>query len=201
MWPFRRPPQSDIPTFSVENTIGTGTTVRGDLKGKSGFRVDGTVDGAVEASGPVVIGEGGTVNGSVEGCDVVVLGCVRGDVTASGHLEIGPKGRIVGDVTTTSFRMHKGGVFRGMSRMPGTEADVVRETRLVAALPPASSTRRSRTLPPPGDGAVPPPPGLRELPPLSGPRSSSEHSASHERLVISQVDEATDAVEEHATGT
>jgi cytoskeletal protein CcmA (bactofilin family) len=154
MWPFRR--ADEVPRFAVENTLGAGTTVRGDLAGPGGFRVDGTVEGSIDAQGPVVIGESGSVDGSVRGRDVVVLGRVRGDVTATGHLEIGPNGKVVGDVTVESFRMHKGGVFRGTSRMPGADDMVLATTTQPLGLPPRV---RGRTLPPP-DGAVPPPPAF-----------------------------------------
>jgi cytoskeletal protein CcmA (bactofilin family) len=127
--------------------------VRGDLTGPGGFRIDGTVEGSIDAQGPVVIGEAGVVDGSVRGRDVVVLGKVRGDVVAKAHLEIGPNGKVVGDVTVESFRMHKGGVFRGTSRMPGAE-DLTTNTHPLGLMP--AHPRGGRTLPPPA-GAVPPP--------------------------------------------
>lgn len=151
MWPFKR--ETEIPTFgsrgTPDNTIAAGSAVRGDVNGPGGFRVDGRVEGSVDADGPVVIGEGGVVEGGVRGRDVIVLGSVRGDVRAAGHLEIGPKGRIVGDITTGSFRMHKGGVFRGTSRMADDSAPASMEI-------PKLEAPRVRTLPPPA-GAVPPP--------------------------------------------
>lgn len=191
MWPFSRSSErreESAPSPVVENTIAAGSNVRGDLRGAS-FRVDGTVEGAVEAEGAVVIGEGGAIHGFVTAKDVIVYGSIRGDVTAN-HLEIGPRGKIAGDVTVESFRMHKGGAFLGMSRMPGAEelAQVA-----IAALPPApssspslgdssrgskvpaaaESTRfeaapRGRTLPPPKGAVLPPPaPGSPTPPPLT----------------------------------
>lgn len=174
MWPFSSAPKDSIPTFEVENTIGTGTRVCGDIRGPGGVRIDGTVEGAVEVDGPVVVGEGGTVEGGIRGRDIVVLGRVRGDVHAAGHLEIGSKGKIAGDVTMESFRLHKGGIFRGTSRMGGAE-----EMLPIAELPVSTTitTRgaRGRTLPPPA-GAVPPPPTLLTPPAESG-------VLSHERLL------------------
>ncbi len=161
MWPFRS--KSGIPSFAVENTIGAGTFVHGDLKGPGGFRIDGTVDGHVEADGPVIIGESGSVEGSIRARDVVLLGRVRGDIRATGHLEIGPNGKVVGDVSVTSLRMHKGGVFRGASRMAGAE-DLVSSTTPFGMLPP--ERRRGRTLPPPDGAVVPPPPTHSDIAPL-----------------------------------
>ncbi|MBS2013797.1 MAG: polymer-forming cytoskeletal protein [Deltaproteobacteria bacterium] len=185
MWPFTSAPKDGIPTYAVENTIGSGTRVCGDIRGPGGVRVDGAVEGAVEVDGPVVIGEGGVVEGGIRGRDVIVLGRVRGDVHAGGHLEIGPKGKIAGDVTMESFRMHKGGVFRGTSRMPG-DGDL--------ALPEASASTlrgaRGRTLPPPA-GAVPPP-----APSLLTPPAAESGVVSQERILTPEDFEA----EDRATG-
>ena len=182
MWPFRDA-KNAVPTFTVENTIGSGSRVRGDLSGPGGFRIDGAVEGAIDADGPVLVGETGLVEGSIDGRDVVVLGCVRGDVCASGHLEIGPKGKILGDITVKSFRMHTGGVFRGVSCMPGGDEGML-------ALGEGALARRGRTLPPPDGAALPPPPTLAEPAEISPSSVQDEEAASHERLLTSGADES-----------
>jgi cytoskeletal protein CcmA (bactofilin family) len=192
MWPFRDP-KNEIPTFEVENTIGAGSRVRGDLSGPGGFRIDGTVEGGITADGPVVIGEGGSVEGAVRGRNVVVLGRVRGDVHVSGHLEIGPKGKVLGDITVQSFRMHTGGVFRGMSCMPGGEDAAPALLFGVASTSSALETR-VRTLPPPNGAVVPPPAALAELAELATARSADvpDEAVSQQRL-ISTVETDTSA--------
>lgn len=161
----------EIRSFEVATVVGPGVNVRGDVRGPGGIRVDGHVTGSVESDGPVVVGEGGVVDGTVRGSDVIVLGRVRGDVQSARHLEVGPRGKVVGDVTVESLRLHKGGVFRGTSRMTGGE-DVATSTAsfgvLPIALPQMSSPHdeetavRGRTLPPPA-GAVPPPASVVEV--------------------------------------
>ena len=195
MWPFRdAKAENAIPSFTVENTIGPGSRVRGDLGGPGGFRIDGAVEGAIEADGPVVVGDGGSVDGSVRGRDVVILGRVRGDVFATGHLEIGPKGKIIGDITVKSFRMHTGGVFRGMSCMPS--GDEARPALTMGAEP--KELARGRTLPPP-NGAVPPPPTLSELAAMTPlpPPPPPDEAVSQQRLISSGEND----VPRSATGT
>ncbi len=164
---FRRSADDIIPTFDVATTVGKDVEVRGDVRGPGGVRIEGVVTGSVETDGPVVVGEGGTVDGSVRGSVVVVLGRVRGDVRTGGHLEIGPRGKVVGDVTVESLRVHKGGVFRGTSRMSGADdltptspfgilATAGAAPRGILAEVDPDAAVRGRTLPPPG-GAVPPP--------------------------------------------
>ena len=65
MWPFRDSKDA-IPTFTVENTLAAGSRVRGDVSGPGGFRVDGAIEGALFADGPV--------DGDIRGRDVTILG-------------------------------------------------------------------------------------------------------------------------------
>lgn len=164
MWPFRN---SGIPTYEVDNIVGEGTNVRGHLRGPGGFRIDGTVTGSIEADGPIVIGEKGVVEGAVTGRDVIVLGRVHGNIAAKSHLEVGPVGRVMGDVDVISVKVHAGGVFHGASKIGDAGAEAPRltaDTSPFGILPvsnvpsPVSHKAKSgRTLPPPL-GAVPPPP-------------------------------------------
>jgi hypothetical protein len=142
----------------------------------------------------VIVGESGLVEGSIRGRDVVVLGRVRGDVHATGHLEIGPKGKVLGDITVQTFRMHKGGVFRGTSSMPGAD-DVKPELAALSGGPPSLAAHRGRTLPPP-TGGVPPPPSLAELVPIPAiiapppsPIAGPDEAVSQERIVTSSKPE------------
>jgi cytoskeletal protein CcmA (bactofilin family) len=111
-------PSRSAPRAGLEpNTLTKGTSVRGDLRSDAGFRIDGQVDGSIESGGPVTIGESGSVSGLVRGTDVAIEGIVTGDVHATGHLEVGARGRLIGDATAKSVRVADGGVLHGMSRM------------------------------------------------------------------------------------
>jgi cytoskeletal protein CcmA (bactofilin family) len=101
----------------IENVLGQSLVVRGDLTADGGFRIDGSVEGNVEARSAIVVGESGLVRGDLRGTDIVVAGRVLGNVTSSGHLEILAKGRIEGDIDAKSVRIETGGVFRGTSHM------------------------------------------------------------------------------------
>jgi cytoskeletal protein CcmA (bactofilin family) len=170
-WPLAFFRSTGIPTYEVDNIVGEGTTVRGDLRGPGGFRIDGTVVGSIESDGPIVIGEKGAVEGTIKARDVVVLGRVLGNLSAKAHLEVGPEGRVMGDVDVVSVKVHAGGAFHGASRIgvaagePGLSANT--NTRPIGILPVSTTPdlavtnkekgKSGRTLPPPL-GAVPPPP-------------------------------------------
>lgn len=115
---WRAKTENGAPTGdTIENILGRSCTVRGDLTAEGAFRIDGTVEGSVEARAAVVVGESGVVRGGLRGTDVVVAGQIYGDVICSGHLEILAKGKVEGDIAAKSVRIETGGVFCGTSRM------------------------------------------------------------------------------------
>lgn len=170
MWPFHRF-GIGIPTYAVDNIVGEGTNVRGDLRGPGGFRIDGAVTGKVEVEGPVIVGEKGSIEGTLRARDIVILGRVDGDVVAQNHLEVGPRGRVTGDVTGTSVKVHPGGAFHGAIHVgEGGEKRLPAATNPIGILAPpvpgpAPLPAQGRTLPPPL-GAVPPPPTTPAGPPI-----------------------------------
>jgi len=113
----------------VTSVIGPGITWTGDLRGKGGIRIEGTVDGEIAVQGLVVIGESGKVNcRTLQAERLIVAGAVKGNISC-GKLEIRATGRIWGDVVTTSFSSEDGAFLRGQMRMEdkveitGTGAD------------------------------------------------------------------------------
>ncbi len=101
----------------VDTYIGKGARVQGTLNVSGTVRVDGFADGVVEAEKDVIIGEGGLVTASVTAENVTVAGELRGNVKASGRLEIARTGRVLGDVTITSFLVEEGATFLGKCEM------------------------------------------------------------------------------------
>lgn len=112
------------PIFSIEPTanqvttiLGPGINWTGDLRGKGGVRIEGTMEGEIAMRGLLVVGETGKVTCKNLSADtVMVAGMVKGNITCQ-KLEIRSTGRIWGDVTTSSFASEDGAFFRGQMRM------------------------------------------------------------------------------------
>lgn len=69
-------------------TVGSGSTVGGNLDAAGDITVSGTVEGTVTADGDVTIESSGTVGGDVDADgDVTVDGTVEGDVSAGGNID------------------------------------------------------------------------------------------------------------------
>ena len=102
----------------IENVIGPTATFIGELKCDGGVRIDGVFQGSVETMGNVIIGETAKVVGDITGRNISVSGAVKGNVKASGRLEILSTGLLWGDIDVASFLIDEGGVFSGRSEMP-----------------------------------------------------------------------------------
>lgn len=101
----------------METIIGPGVSFKGALKAQSGVRVDGLMEGELETTGNVIVGEKGQVMASIAAQNVYVAGYVRGNVSARGRLEISGKGKLWGDMSAAILAIEEGGVFRGTSNM------------------------------------------------------------------------------------
>jgi len=106
------------PSFErVTSVIGPGINWKGDLKGKGGVRIEGTLEGDISMRGLVVIGESGRVTcEQIKADTLVVAGIVKANILAT-RLEIRATGRVWGDVVTTSFSTEDGAFLRGQIRM------------------------------------------------------------------------------------
>ncbi len=105
------------PVERVTSVLGPGINWHGDLRGKGGVRIEGTLEGEIAVQGLVIIGETGRVTCKTFKADtVIVAGAVKGQITAN-KLEIRATGRVYGDVATVSFTTEEGAFLRGKVTM------------------------------------------------------------------------------------
>ena len=113
----REGPAAPPDPSAVETVLGKGTEFKGDVKSSASIRIDGRLEGSVQTSGDLIIGESGTVTANVEAASILVAGEVQGQVKATARLEIAPSGRIRGDVETPILVVNEGGRLDGKCAM------------------------------------------------------------------------------------
>jgi cytoskeletal protein CcmA (bactofilin family) len=87
--------------------------VTGDLYAEEPVRVAGHLRGHVVSSESVVVERSGTVQGDVDGQDVIVEGTVEGNVRATRKFELRLTGRVRGDVSARSIAIADGSFLHG----------------------------------------------------------------------------------------
>ena len=83
----------------------------------------GTFAGQLETAGALFVGPLAQVTADVEAESASVSGIVRGNITASGQVELLAGGRVYGDIVASALRIDEGAVFSGMSTLHPDDAD------------------------------------------------------------------------------
>jgi cytoskeletal protein CcmA (bactofilin family) len=106
----------DSPTAAREGVIsivGAGMRVVGDCSTDGTLRVEGTVEGTIQAGKAVVVGKDGTVIGDIMTQDAVIGGRVNGKVIAESRLELQATCVIEGEVRARRIKLDEGGRING----------------------------------------------------------------------------------------
>ena len=99
------------------NALTAGSKIVGNITADSDFRIDGTIEGELNSTGKVVIGEGGKVKGTVNCANAEIMGLMEGKVICSQQLSLRATGKINGDVQTKTLIVEPGALFNGTCAM------------------------------------------------------------------------------------
>src|ERR1700723_3038927 len=102
------------PASSDQATIGKSLIIKGEVSGSESLYIDGKVEGSINLPGNrVTIGRNGQVGANVTAREVVVLGKVRGNVSATDRVDIRAEGALSGDVAAARISIEDGAFFKG----------------------------------------------------------------------------------------
>ncbi|MEZ5416547.1 MAG: polymer-forming cytoskeletal protein [Vicinamibacterales bacterium] len=94
--------------------IGKSVFIKGELSGSEDLTIEGNVEGRIELKdNTLTIGPNGKSRAEVFAKQVIVLGEVTGNVTASEKVDIRDNGSVDGDVTAPRVAIAEGAHFRG----------------------------------------------------------------------------------------
>ncbi|MDR2535072.1 MAG: polymer-forming cytoskeletal protein [Treponema sp.] len=99
--------------FLVNTIIGPGTNVNGLIESAGFTRIDGNIQGDVQAKGRVYIGERARLKSNVSGTAITVGGVVCGNILASEQIVILASALILGDVITRRIQADEGCLIHG----------------------------------------------------------------------------------------
>ena len=102
---------------TVSSILGENCKFTGDVEAKGTLRIDGVLDGKIEASDTVIVGKGGMVKGEIHAAHAVVSGTVEGNVYAKRKVELESGSKLIGDVESVSLVIEDGVYFEGSSKM------------------------------------------------------------------------------------
>jgi len=132
--------RSEVPNAGNASPLLTVTGNDAKLEGKfdiaDSIEIECEVGGELKVGGRLVIGQRGSVRADVQTVDAIIHGEYKGNMMATGSVEITPTGRVEGDLKTNSLVISKGGFFDGnVAKLKESEAE--------AAKPPIHLGKRS----------------------------------------------------------
>ncbi|MDR0485091.1 MAG: polymer-forming cytoskeletal protein [Elusimicrobiota bacterium] len=109
---------------AVETIIGGSAVFEGEIKTDKVVRVDGKFVGNIEAAG-VMIGAEGQIIGNINTIVIMIGGYVKGNISAKESIEMLPKSRVEGDITTDLLTIVEGAYFEGKSSKIKTDEEYI----------------------------------------------------------------------------
>ncbi len=103
-------------TEAFDSFIGSNSDFKGDFYTKEGLRIDGTVEGIVNAD-CVVLGETAKFKGDIIARHIIAFGKVEGKLKAKEKVEIKSTGKVFGEIFANKISVMEGGVFDGKIQM------------------------------------------------------------------------------------
>ena len=121
--------------------IGKSVFIKGELSGSEDLTIEGNVEGRIELKdNTLTIGPNGKIRAEVFAKQVIVLGEVTGNVTASEKVDIRDNGSVDGDIISPRVAIAEGAHFRGSGDMQ-RKPEAPKAAPAQPAAPPAATVK------------------------------------------------------------
>ena len=111
----------------VTGWLGSSLQVKGEISGTEDLLIEGPVEGLIQLDGrKLTVGTEARLTANINAREVVVYGYVKGNVRATGKIEIKKGGSVNGNLTTAQIMIEEGADFKGtieIDRSTAKEAD------------------------------------------------------------------------------
>jgi len=94
--------------------IGKSVTIRGELSGKEDLYMDGDIEGTITlVDASLTVGPNARVVADIHARDVIVLGSVKGNLQASGRVELRQSASVQGDILAARLSIEDNALLKG----------------------------------------------------------------------------------------
>ena len=109
--PVRQAPVMEMPMMPF--VIGEKIQIHGELTGEGDIQLMGAFRGTIDLTGTIVIGESAQVEADIAATNIIVGGHIKGNLIASGRVDLLPTGSVTGNVKTGSIAAADGASLKG----------------------------------------------------------------------------------------
>jgi len=108
----------------LESFVGLNVQFKGEMKVKGTLRVDGAIEGCVNADW-VILSESALVKGNIAAQKIVIAGRVEGDLRAKELVEIQSRGKVRGEIFTDKLSVTEGAEINGNIKTKLEESKII----------------------------------------------------------------------------
>lgn len=103
------------PAASTRNVLSSDVEIKGTVKFQHDLIVDGKIEGDIQSTGNLTIGENARIKAEVKTGSVIVYGKVHGNLIAVERVELKASAEVVGDIKAKVLTIEAGAIFVGKS--------------------------------------------------------------------------------------
>jgi cytoskeletal protein CcmA (bactofilin family) len=122
-------------SFAAHSYLGPDCSVNGTLHFEGAARIDGHVDGEINAKDIIVIGKSAVVTAKINAGLVILAGIVSGEITASQRIEIRPSAEMQGSVKAPKLIIDDGASITGHCAMQSQETALEQQGQRAYSVP------------------------------------------------------------------
>src|SRR6266853_6783108 len=124
MWDKKKPDTLQAAAPDATARLGSSLHVKGEITGTEDLLIEGSVEGLIQLDErKLTVGAAAKVTADINARDVVVYGSVKGNVRATGRIEIKRDGSIIGNLTTAQIMIEDGADFKGSIEIDRSAAE------------------------------------------------------------------------------
>ena len=94
-----------------------GVSIKGSVKFRNALLIDGEVEGEIDSTGSLTVGEHARIRGTIRAKSVTVRGTVDGNIFASERCELGPGCTLRGDIEAPRLVVDENATFLGSAKI------------------------------------------------------------------------------------
>jgi cytoskeletal protein CcmA (bactofilin family) len=108
---------SSFPSAQPGGLLSGGVSIKGSVKFRNSLLIDGQVEGEIDSTGALTIGEHAKIRGTIRAKSVVVRGTIEGNIFASERCELGAGCTLRGDIEAPRLVVDENAAFLGSAKI------------------------------------------------------------------------------------
>ncbi|MFD2256683.1 polymer-forming cytoskeletal protein [Luteolibacter algae] len=100
---------------NTRNVLSSDVEIKGTVKFQHDLIVDGKIEGDIQSTGNLTVGENARLKAEIKTGTVIVYGKVHGNMTATDRVELKSSAEVVGDIKAKTLTIEAGAIFVGKS--------------------------------------------------------------------------------------